>query len=139
MMPEIKTILLVEDNEDDAFFFQRALAAASINVACSVVTDGEAAIHYLAGSYSYADRSRYPFPIFVFLDLKIPLHDGFEVLQWIRNEKHLTVPVVILSSSPEPRDKEAARKLGANCYLVKPPTKEMLLDCWKRFGSPAND
>ena len=72
-------------------------------------------------------------PHFVFLDLKLPVHDGFEVLAWIRQERQSNLPVAILSSSPEEKDMRRARELGANCYLLKPPDASMLRRCWKEF------
>jgi CheY-like chemotaxis protein len=75
----------------------------------------------------FADRAAHPMPQLVLLDLKMPRLDGFDVLEWIRNEpcfKHLMV--VIFSSSAEPRDIGRAYHLGANEYLVKPHSIEEL-------------
>jgi CheY-like chemotaxis protein len=68
----------------------------------------------------------------IFLDLKMPGVNGFEVLKWMRAQS-VNIPVAILTSSPEDIDRERARELGAECYLLKPPTKEMVLDCFKQF------
>lgn len=116
------TILLVEDDFDDAFIFKRALKKASIGNPLQVVTDGQEAIDYLSGEGQYADRERYPLPFLAFLDLKLPYRDGFEVLTWIRAQPRLDgLIVVVLSGSDEPKDHQRAYSLGARSYLVKPP------------------
>lgn len=124
--------LLVEDNEDDVFFMERAFQQAGVHNPLHVVRNGEEAIDYLSGQHDYLDRERYPVPDLIFLDLKMPGVNGFEVLKWMR-EQSLKLPVAVLTSSPEEIDREQAFDLGAECYLLKPPTKEMVLDCIKRF------
>jgi len=115
------TLLLVEDNEDDLFFMQRAIKAAEISNALQVVRDGQAAIDYLAGEGEYADRNRFPTPCLTLLDLKLPRRSGFEVLSWLRRQSELqALVVIVLSTSKERRDIENAYGLGANAYLVKP-------------------
>ena len=127
-------ILLVEDNEDDIFFMQRAFEEAKFDNPLHIVMDGRKAINYLDGRDAFADRAVHSFPDFIFLDLKLPLVDGFEVLTWLRQEKKSSLPVAILSSSPEEVDMRRARELGASCYLLKPPNVSMLLSCWKQFS-----
>jgi CheY-like chemotaxis protein len=129
-----QAILLVEDNEHDVFLMRRALKQAEIQNPVYVVSDGEQAIEYLAGNGEYKQRNLYPFPALVFLDLKLPFKDGHEVLAWIRQEAELDeLVVVVLSSSDEPSDIAQAYKLGANSYLVKPPSLGQLRDLAKSF------
>jgi CheY-like chemotaxis protein len=129
-----RAILLVEDNEDDVFLMKRALKTAQIHNPVHVVEDGQQAEDYLAGNGSFANREKHPFPAIVFLDLKLPLKDGLEVLQWIRSqEKFENLVVLVLTSSNEPSDLKRAYGLGANSYLVKPPTASQLLDLAKAF------
>ena len=126
---ETKTILLVEDDENDVFFMRRAIQKANLNVSMQVAMDGQSAIDYLDGNGDYSDRTKYPLPRAVFMDLKLPYVHGFEVLAWIRQKPSLRdLPVMILTSSPEDRDRQEAEKLGAQAYCVKPPTREMVLD-----------
>lgn len=126
-MSESKTILLVEDNEDDVFLMRRALKKADINSPVQVVVDGQQALDYLAGNGQFSDRAEHPLPFVIFLDLKLPYLHGFEVLEWMRQQPTLkNLDVVILTSSPEERDREKAAELGVKAYLVKPPTREML-------------
>jgi CheY-like chemotaxis protein len=130
--------LLVEDNEDDVFFMQRAFKDAGIKNPLYIVMNGEAAINYLAGREVFADRQKYPLPDMVFLDLKMPGLNGFEVLSWVRQEGGLTVPVAVLTSSPEEIDMRRARELGADCYLLKPPTASMVQSCCQQFRLKCN-
>jgi CheY-like chemotaxis protein len=124
----LPTILLVEDNEDDVFVMRHALRKSGIHYPLQVVTDGQMAVNYLAGTEQYLDRDRFPLPFAVFLDLKLPYVHGFEVLSWIGQQPELSsIPVVILTGSAEIKDREKASTLGARFYLVKPPTAETLI------------
>jgi len=114
------TILLVEDNQSDVFLVERAFQKAKIPHLLRVVEDGEQAVAYLSGAGPYADRSRFPLPLFVLLDLKLPRKSGFEVLEWLRRQPAIRrVPVVILTSSDHLEDVNRAYDTGANSYVVK--------------------
>ena len=114
------TILLVEDNQSDVFLVERAFQKAKIPHLLRVVEDGEQAVAYLSGAGPYADRSRFPLPLFVLLDLKLPRKSGFEVLEWLRRQPTIRrVPVVILTSSDHLEDVNRAYDTGANSYVVK--------------------
>ncbi|EEF62615.1 response regulator [Pedosphaera parvula] len=127
-------VLLVEDNEDDVFLMKRALKGAGVTNPLSVVEDGQGAIDYLSGTGKFSDRKLYPIPTLILLDLKLPLVRGLDVLAWIRKEpKRSSIIVVVLTSSDEPSDLAQAYRLGANSYLVKPPTAPQLLDMAKAF------
>ena len=119
-------IVLVEDNEDDIFFMCRALKGAGITAPVKVLTDGQQASDFLTSTRPEGPAASLP-PAMVFLDLKLPYCTGFEVLEAMRREGTLDgTQVVILTSSPEERDRRRARELGAAAYLVKPPTPAML-------------
>lgn len=127
-MSENAPILLVEDNEDDVLFMRRAARHANVTRTFSVVSDGQAAMDYLAGNAEYSDREKYPLPCFVLLDLKLPYKSGLEVLEWIRQQTELRpLPVIMFTSSGEPADVERAYRLGANGYVVKPSNMEQLI------------
>ena len=131
------TILLVEDNADDVFFMERAVRKSGISAPMHVVRDGQQAIDYLSGIGSYADREQHPLPTLVFLDLKLPYIHGFDVLEWIRAESTFkNLPVAVLTSSAEERDRSRAEQLNAQAYLVKPADAPMLLQV---MGSIAPD
>ena len=123
------TILLVEDEPSDVFLMKRALKGAQIPNPLQIACDGQEAINYLSGVDKYSDRSEFPIPSIVFLDLKLPYKNGFEVLTWIRSQAHLDQTLVmVLTSSSEERDIAQCYKLGARTFLVKPPTPAMLLE-----------
>ena len=126
-------ILLVEDNTDDVVFMKRALLHSGIRQQMSVVSDGETAMDWLGGAGEYADRSRFPLPSLVFLDLKMPGKSGLDVLEWIRSQESLrTLLVLILTTSREDRDVDRAYRLGANSFLVKPGNLTGLNDLMDR-------
>lgn len=113
--------LLVEDSEDDVLLIRRAFAKAKVHDALQVVRSGEEAIAYLNGVGRYANRTEYPLPDLVLLDLKMPGKDGFDVLQYIRRQSGFrALRVVVLTSSDDIRDVNRAYQLGANSFLVKP-------------------
>ena len=123
------TLLLIEDNEHDVLFMKRALNSAEITNALQVVADGQSAIDYLAGSGQYADRNQFPLPCLVFLDLKLPVKGGLEVLSWMRQQPALqTIIVIVLTTSREPNDIQTAYRLGGNSYVVKPTDVTRLVE-----------
>jgi CheY-like chemotaxis protein len=127
-------ILLVEDNEDDVFLLENALTMAEVKSRLQVVRDGQEALHYLSGTAQFADRQRFPFPSLILLDLKLPYRSGLDILAWMRQETNLpSTIVVVLTSSDEPADLKSAYGLGANTYLVKPPTAPMICDIVTAF------
>jgi CheY-like chemotaxis protein len=75
----MKTVLLAEDNEDDIFIMKSACRRADIDHLLQVATDGLMAIEYLSGAGKFADRAAHPVPSVIFLDLKMPKCDGFQV------------------------------------------------------------
>ncbi|MBD2534837.1 response regulator [Nostoc flagelliforme FACHB-838] len=115
------TILLVEDNPKDILLIQRAFRKAGIINPLQVVNDGDAAVLYLSGEEPYSERSHYPLPVLVLLDLKLPRRSGAEVLMWLRQQPILKrMPVVVLTSSREYADVNHLYDLGVNAYMVKP-------------------
>ena len=123
------TILLVEDEPNDVFLMKRAMKKAAILNPLQVAGNGQEAVDYLSGTGKFSDRTEFPIPSLVFLDLKLPYKNGFEVLTWIRSQSHLdTTLVMVLTSSSEERDIAECYRLGARTFLVKPPTPAMLTE-----------
>lgn len=115
------TILIVEDDPHDALFLQMALKRVGVANPAHVAVDGSQALDYLAGKGQFSDREQFPIPYLVFLDLKLPQMPGLEVLKWIREKPEFnTTVVLVLTSSSDPRDIDAAYQFRANAYLVKP-------------------
>jgi CheY-like chemotaxis protein len=117
-------VLLVEDSDDDAFLFKWTLRKSGLDCGVDHVVDGKVAIEYLKKA-STSESSAFPHTIF--LDLKMPVLNGFEVLKWLRTQTFSSpVHVLVLSGSEQQADKERAFQLGAEEYLVKPVTVEDL-------------
>jgi len=127
-------ILLAEDDPNDVLLIQRAFQKAGLNNVLKTVRDGDQAISYLSGKGTYSNREVYPLPFLLLLDLKMPGTDGFEVLEWLRNEPQLKrLLVVVLTSSNLQSDVDRAYELGANSYLVKPVSFDEMVHLIKRF------
>jgi CheY-like chemotaxis protein len=128
-------ILLVEDSPDDALLIQRAFRKANLANPVQLVRDGEEAVAYLSGTPPWDDRARFPLPVFMLLDLKLPRRSGLEVLAWVRQESPVKrLPVVVLTSSRESVDVNRAYDLGVNSYLTKPVGFEALLEMVKNVN-----
>ena len=115
------TILIIEDDPNDALLLQKALAREGIKNPLQFVQDGAQAISYLQGEEEYADRHRFPFPSVIFTDLKMPRSGGFDVLSWLKqNSECGVIPVIVLSASKLEGDVRKAYQMGANAYMAKP-------------------
>lgn len=116
-----KMILLVEDNPDDEALTIRALKKNNILNTVIVVRDGAEALDFLHGTGNHVGRDISALPELVLLDLNLPKLNGLEVLKKIReNETTKLLPVVILTTSNEDRDKIESYRLGCNSYIRKP-------------------
>jgi len=128
-------ILLVEDNPDDAFLVSTAVERTLAGIRVLLVKNGQEAIRYLGGESPYEDRSRHPFPDLILLDLKMPVMNGFEVLDWIRSKPGLRrLPVIVLTGSLLPEDTQRAYEAGANSYLIKPLDFDGMMRTIKNMG-----
>ncbi|MDB6052612.1 MAG: response regulator [Verrucomicrobiales bacterium] len=118
-------ILLVEDNASDIWHFRKVARQANLVNHIHVVETGEEAIRYLAGEGKYSNRDKFPMPVLVFLDLKLPRISGFGVLKWIEaNILPAESRVVVLAGVADNlKQVKEAYKLGAQTFLVKPLTK----------------
>ena len=120
-------ILLAEDNVNDLMLLQIALTKNTVPGRFHFVRDGEEVISYLRGEGQFADRSTYPLPDLVVLDVKMPQLTGFEALMWLRSHPNCAhLPVVMLSGSGLDNDVVRAYRLGANTYFQKPQTLDGL-------------
>ena len=130
-MKEFFTVL-IEDDEDDVFFFRRAMEKVDWPGAIQILRDGAEAIAYLTGVHSATDRRQHPTPSLVILDLNLPIRTGLDVLEALRGcDAGHTTPVVVLTSSTSQVDVRDAYRLGANCYFTKPSHPDGLVELLK--------
>jgi CheY-like chemotaxis protein len=130
-----KTILLVEDNPDDVKLTMRALKKSNILNEIVVAQDGVEALDYLFGTGKYNGRDTNIKPQVVLLDLKMPKMDGIEVLRRMRgDERTQPLPVVVLTTSSEDRDRIESYKLGANSYVRKPVDFSQFAEAVQQLG-----
>lgn len=114
-----RRILIVEDSSDDLFFLQRALDKSGTRIPVDVVTDGNQAHAYLSHAVEQARPDA--IPCLIFLDLKLPRRNGFDILDWMRQHPVFNDTLkVILTGSQEERDVTRAFELGADAYVPKP-------------------
>ncbi len=117
--PRTRPILIVDDDPDAVALTKHALAKAGIKTQIDVMEDGQHAIDYLKDRLDQGDHT---LPLLLFLDLKMPGTDGFQVLDWIRGQTRLRrLLTVVLSSSTNTRDVDKAYALGAKTYFGKYP------------------
>jgi len=130
-----KVILLAEDNPDDVQLTLRALRKSKIVNEVIVVRDGVETLDYLFGTGNYAGRDTKILPQVLLLDLKMPRMDGLEVLKRIRNDERTKVlPVVVLTTSSEDKDRVESYKLGANSYIRKPVDFNQFVNAVQQLG-----
>jgi CheY-like chemotaxis protein len=129
------SILLVEDNPDDEALTLRAFRKNNVTNEVVVARDGAEALDYLFGKGAYANRDVTALPQVVILDLKLPKIDGLEVLRRLRAAPETKLlPVVILTSSNEERDRLEGYGLGANSYVRKPVDFAEFVDAVRQLG-----
>ncbi|AMK75293.1 MULTISPECIES: response regulator [Methylomonas] len=120
-MSNAKTILLVEDNPQDEMLTLRALRKANLANQVDIVRDGQQALDFLFKTGEFADRDGPDLPTVMLLDIGLPRLSGLEVLERIRADSRTELlPVVILTSSDEERDRIKSYRIGANSFVRKP-------------------
>jgi len=128
-------VLLVEDNQQDAELTIRSLKKHKLANNISVVEDGAEALDFIFCKGKYSERDIKHPPRVIFLDLKLPLVGGLEVLRAVKqDERTRSVPVVVVTSSREDPDVKAAYELGANSYVVKPVDFESFTEAIGKLG-----
>jgi two-component system, chemotaxis family, response regulator Rcp1 len=119
-MTRVVQILLAEDNPADVYLIEEALREHQVTYHITVAEDGEAAMSMVTSGQIEPD--------IVLLDLNMPKRSGGEVLDRIRREVKRDIPVIILTSSDSPSDREEALRLGATCYIRKPTGLDEFLE-----------
>lgn len=114
-------ILIADDSEADIFFLLRAFAASGVRNPIFLVRSGAETQAFLAGTGPFSDRSRFPLPKIVFLDLRLPSPDGFEILNWKQKRPELEhVLFIAMSNFDRVSAINEAYDAGANTFLSKP-------------------
>ena len=130
-----KIIFLIKDNRDDEALTLRALKQNNIMNEVIVAHDGAEALDFLFGTGAHVGRDLTVMPQVILLDLKLPKVDGLEVLRQLRaNELTRLLPVVILTTSNEDRDRTNGYGLGANSYVRKPIDFGEFIDAVRQLG-----
>ena len=130
-----QTILLVEDNDDDAELTVSAFQRLKITNPLVRACDGVEALDYLFGCGKYAGRDMTDLPGVILLDINLPKFSGLEVLKAIReNERTKHLPIVVLTSSNEDKDRLSAYEHFANSYVLKPVNFDQFLAAALQLG-----
>jgi CheY-like chemotaxis protein len=140
-------ILIVDDDANDRILIESAFREVGVTDPIHTVNNGKEAIAYMMGEGKYSDRSKYAYPTFITIDLKMPGADGFDVLKHLKNNPAwATIPTVILTSSNDLDDIKKAYRLGASSYHIKPNSHDdlrkmlkVLHDYWMTCEVPEVD
>ena len=129
-----KTVLVVDDNQNDVLLLQRIMRRHGLVNPVQVLGTGEDAISYLAGVPPYSDRKRFPFPAIVFLDLLLPCRSGTEVLEWL--QRHPELPPfekIIYTDVTLFPELQKCHELGATAFLLKEEQENQFQKLLKKF------
>ncbi|OKH24365.1 response regulator [Chroogloeocystis siderophila] len=137
MTGSTQPLLLIEDSDEDFAAFERILRKASITNTIYRCVDGDEALDFLHHKGQYSN-SKAPRPGIILLDLNLPGTDGREVLEQIKQDNELKmIPVVVFTTSSNPKDIEVCYRYGVNGYIIKPidvkklmRTIQVLIDYW---------
>ncbi|HZR21287.1 MAG TPA: response regulator [Verrucomicrobiae bacterium] len=130
-------ILVAEDDANDVLLLKRAFTKAQVPAALFFVSNGQEAISYLEGQSPFDDRTTYPFPSVLLLDLNMPGVGGLEVLQWLAARPDLSgLRVAIISSYLAPEACRQAAKLGVQWCVTKPLDPLQLLPVFGELQCP---
>lgn len=129
------TILLAEDDPDDALMAREALVESRLGNHLEVVRDGEVLMDFLHARNEYADRPTADLPGLILLDLNMPRKDGREVLKEIKGDPRFrSIPVVILTTSQAEEDIFRSYDLGVNSFISKPVSFDGLVEVMRTLG-----
>lgn len=119
--PSQQSLLIIEDSDEDFAALARVITKTKIDHPIYRCEDGEEALDFLYREGEYSDESLAPRPSLIVLDLNLPGTDGREVLATLKQDQNLqTIPVIILSTSSNPKDVNACYRQGISGYIVKP-------------------
>lgn len=129
-------IVIAEDDEEDRMLTREAMIESRVKNTVHFVEDGEYLMDYLHNKGQYEDKSKFPIPGLILLDLNMPRKDGREALKEIKSNEHLKrIPVVILTTSKAEEDIIRTYDLGVNSFITKPVTFEGMINVMKTLGT----
>jgi CheY-like chemotaxis protein len=127
-------ILVVEDSDEDFAAFTRVMRTSAFKNPVYRVEDGEEALDYLYQTGSYSKPSTAPRPTVILLDLNLPGTDGREIIQQVKQDEALkSIPIVVFTTSSNPKDIETCYRYGVNSYLLKPIGSQALINTIQDF------
>lgn len=130
-------ILIVDDDGDDAALLKRTVASLRPKASVQIVTGGRELKEYLDAENRFADRESFPYPALILLDLRMPEINGFELMEWLRNEpRHAGVPVIVISSFDRQKEIRKSYQLGARTFLNKPVKPETIREAIRALKLP---
>ena len=128
MIVKTRPVLIAEDDPNDVFLLRRAFQKVGVAHPVVVLRNGQEVLDYLTRNGKVAGANENHFPALMFLDLKMPMMDGFDVLSWLQHHPlQSKLPVVVLTSSNQEKDIHQAQQMGADEYRVKPQQFEELV------------
>ncbi len=129
------TILMVDDDPDDRLLFKEACEEVRLRNPLEFLENGEQLVDYLRRKGSYAHLEGAPYPGIILLDLNMPLKDGREALEEIKNDPELRhIPIIVLTTSKDEDDILSSYGLGASSYIVKPISLDRLMRVVNSIG-----
>ena len=135
MSAEALTIILAEDDDGHAHLIQKNLERAGLVNGFIRVRDGQEALDLLRGEGAYAGQGSLTGRCLLLLDIKMPRLDGVEVLRRIKADPELaSTPVIILTTTDDPREVERCYKLGCNVYITKPVAYDQFVEAIRQLG-----
>jgi CheY-like chemotaxis protein len=140
MVPQQANVLLVDDSENDRLLFKIAMKHSNVRRfhLLKPLANGAEAIAYLSGAGPYHDRTAFPYPDLLVLDLKMPFKNGFDVLEFLRNQSS-SAGVIIISDSNAKSDQDRALALGAIDYYLKPDGLPGLVELCERIETTLSE
>ena len=135
-----ESILIVDDNADDAALIKRAVLSLHPKSTVRLLTSAKELKEWVEGEGRFADREEFPYPCLILLDLRMPEINGLELLEWLKDHpRHSAIPVIAVSSYDRQREIRKSYQLGARTFLSKPVSAEelrtaiLVLDAGGRF------
>ncbi len=128
-------IVLAEDDDGHASLVQRNLERAGLANGLHRLKDGQEALDFVRGEGDFSDRNPSQQPVLLLLDIKMPRVDGVEVLRQVKSDpKTALIPVIMLTTTDDPREIQRCYELGCSVYITKPVDYQGFVEAIRRLG-----